>query len=401
MTGSLFKEDLLERFTKKPAGFTELREQCWNRFVQMGLPEKKGAFQYFPLSQLYGTAFGNQTATCANCEENTLVFIDGEFKPELSRLSELKDLVILPLEDAHRSYHGILSRRLSQIAAEEKDPFALLNLSLHARGAFVFIPPKAVIEQPIRSVHYISRPCFPRLQLFVGARAEVKWISTVVQDSAQPLWASLVFDAALDEGAACHLTQNYTLDAESFLFDAVRATLKKQAKFTAVTVHRGSRALRQDYKMHLIGEEAEADLSGLALLQDHQQSHVHVRMEHEAPHCRSRQHFKGVLRDHSQSSFEGKIYVHPEAQKTEAYQLNNHLILGERAIANSKPNLEIFADDVKASHGATVSQLRAEELFYLQARGISKDIAKQLLTRAFCREIVEKIPHAALRRPWQ
>ena len=400
MTGSPFNQALLERFAEKPEGFAEFRAQAWNRFVQMGLPEKKGTFQYFPLSSLYGAAYENHTSISLPCEENTLIFIDGEFKPELSRMKELRDLVILPLEEAQRSYHGILSRRLAQNATEEKDPFALLNLSLHKKGVFVFIPPKAVIKKPIRSIHYVSRPCFPRLQLFVGARAEVQWISQVVQQTQQPVWASLVLDVALDEGAQCHVTQSYQVDPESFLFDAVRATLKKQAQFTAISVHKGAKALRQDYKMQLAGEEAEAHLYGLSQLQDNQQSHVHVHMEHQAPHCRSRQHFKGVLSDHSQSSFEGKIYVHPEAQKTEAYQLNNNLILGERAIANSKPNLEIFADDVKASHGATVSQLRADELFYLQARGISQDAAKQLLTRAFCREIIEKIPHAGLRYPW-
>ncbi len=400
MTGSPFNQDLLERFAQSPAGFIEERALSRDRFLRMGLPEKRGPFQYFPLSQLYGASFRNGSAVFRGCEENTLIFLDGEFKPELSRLSNLKDLVILPLEEAQRSYHSILSRRLSQSASEEKDPFALLNLSLHNRGAFVFIPPNALIKNPIRAVHYISRPCFPRVQLFVGARARVEWISTVIQDAPQPLWSSLVFDAALDEGAEVHLTQNYTLSPESFLFDATRVALKKQARFTAVAVHKGSRALRQDYHLHLAGEEAAAELFGLSLLEDNRQAHVHVRMEHEAPHCRSRQHFKGVLRDHSQSSFEGKIYVHPEAQKTEAYQLNNHLILGERAIANSKPNLEIFADDVKASHGATVSQLRADELFYLQARGISQETAKQLLTRAFCREIIEKIPHAELRSLW-
>ncbi len=400
MTGSPFNQTLLEKFSKKPEGFAEIRAKSWDRFIQMGLPEKKGAFQYFPLSQLYSAEILDQTSTGAACEENTLVFIDGEFKPELSRLGQLKDLVILPLEEAHRSYHGILSRRFTQVSSEEKDPFALLNLALHSKGAFVFIPPKLAVKEPIRCIHYISRPCFPRVQLFVGARAEVQWISTVVQQTASPLWASVVTDVAVDEGAHCHLTQNYTINAESFLFDATRATLKKQAKFTAISVHRGSKALRQDYKMHLTGEEAEAQLLGLSLLQDNQQSHVHVLMEHEAPHCRSRQHFKTVLRDHSQSSFEGKIYVHPEAQKTEAYQLNNNLILGERAIANSKPNLEIFADDVKASHGATVSQLHADELFYLQTRGIPQDAAKHLLARAFCKEIIEKIPHADVRREW-
>ena len=293
MTGSPFNQALLERFARKPEGFAEFREESWNRFIRMGLPEKKGAFQYFPLSQLYGTSFETQTSSGAAGEENTLVFIDGEFRPDL----------VAP-ERAKRSRHSTLGRSAALLpqhpfpqaisaASQEKDPFALLNLSLHMRGAFVFIPPKALIKQPIRSIHYMSRPCFPRVQLFVGAKAQVEWISTVVQETRQPLWASLVFDAALDEGAKLHLTQTYSRRSGEFSFRRGEGRFK-EAKFTSVSVHRGSRALRQDYKMHLIGPEAEVELSGLALLQNNLQSHVHVLMEHEAPHCTSRQHFKGV-----------------------------------------------------------------------------------------------------------
>lgn len=150
--------------------------------------------------------------------------------------------------------------------------------------------------------------------------------------------------------------------------------------------------MRKDIYVQCAGENSEADLKGLTMLQDALCAHTHIVVEHTAPRTRSMQRFKGLLRDASQSGFKGKILVRPAAQKTEAYQLNAHLLLGHAAIAHSKPHLEIFADDVKASHGATVAHLEQAQLFYLKSRGIDEASAKQLLIDAFCREILDEIP---------
>lgn len=133
------------------------------------------------------------------------------------------------------------------------------------------------------------------------------------------------------------------------------------------------------------------------MLSDKRESHTHIFMEHQAPNCRSYQLFKSVLNDFSRSSFEGKIMVRQAAQKTEAFQLNNNLILNDHAHADSKPNLEIFADDVKASHGATIGQLDGDQLFYMKTRGFSDATAKNLLIYGFCEQVIEMIPLASLR----
>lgn len=162
----------------------------------------------------------------------------------------------------------------------------------------------------------------------------------------------------------------------------------------------GGKAVRQSYCIQLKGENSEVNLSGLWMLDGNRTAHTHAIVDHEAPRTRSMQRFKGVLNDHSQSSFEGKILVRAEAQKTEAYQLNNNLILSQGSIANSKPNLEVFADDVKASHGATVSQLEEEQLFYLSTRGIDPILARRLLIGGFCREMIDKISYDSLLKKW-
>jgi Fe-S cluster assembly protein SufD len=149
--------------------------------------------------------------------------------------------------------------------------------------------------------------------------------------------------------------------------------------------------VRQDFCVQLQGERAEAALNGLSLLTGSRQTHTHVLMKHEAPHTRSSQLFKTILADTSRFSFSGKIYVCREAQKTEAYQSNHNLLLSPHALAYSKPNLEIFADDVKASHGATVSKLKEDHLFYLKTRGLPMEIAKKLLVIAFGQEIIHKV----------
>lgn len=157
-----------------------------------------------------------------------------------------------------------------------------------------------------------------------------------------------------------------------------------------MSVNRGAKALRQDYRVDLVGEMADAKLSGLSLLSGLKQCSTNVLISHIAPHTTSMQLFKAVLDDFSQGSFQGEIFVAKEAQKTQAYQINKNIILGKRAIANSKPNLQIFADDVKASHGATISQLDENVLFYLKSRGVSADAAKRLLLDAFCKEITDR-----------
>jgi Fe-S cluster assembly protein SufD len=173
--------------------------------------------------------------------------------------------------------------------------------------------------------------------------------------------------------------------------------LKKESKLHSYFATFGSPGFRRDYSVALLGERSEAHLKGLTALGGKAESHIHVHMDHIAPLCQSRQFFKNVLIEKGRSSFTGKIYVRRPAQKTEAYQLNKNLLLSDLATANTKPNLEIFADDVKASHGATVAQLDEDQLFYLRTRGIPCSEAKGLLTMGFCQEILEDIPVPSLR----
>jgi Fe-S cluster assembly protein SufD len=390
-------------------GLEAVREKAWNRFLELGLPDnKQGAFQYVPLKQLYANTYHLETNHSLETQEikdriypeslqSYLVFVKGVFRPDLSDRTALpSSVVILPLADAMRTYGTLLQNRWSRFMDQESDPFTLLNLALHPGGLFVYVPPKVVLEHPIQCLHVGSSDTslsMPRVQLFAGAHAEVTWITRYAAHGLM----SHVLDLTLEEGAkvqhlvSCEANSRWNLSAE-------RVVSKANSRYHSWNTVTGGYIHRTSYQVALMGEQAEADINGLSAIKGNNQSHTHVEMQHKAPHTRSLQKFKVALDDISQSSFEGKIFVDQLAQKTQAYQLNNNLLLGTHAVANSKPTLEIFADDVKASHGATCTQVEEEQLFYLKSRGISEQTARQLLIQGFCKEMLDQIPVESVRK---
>ena len=390
---------------------TLVREKAFNHFLELGLPQKnKGPFQYVSLGSLYKESFSVEEMSlsketldsyvAAESKNSYLVFINGFLQLSLSNISALSSsLVILPLGEALRSYGTFLQNRWSKTLREEADPFVALNLALQPRGAFIYMPPKVKAASPIQCLFLTTTKdqiASPRLQLFIGSQSEINLISSTGGAG----FSNTVIDVALEERARLSYLDTalpYPGSEGGRSFSFLKATLKKESYLSALSLDPRRALTRYNYHIALSGENADASIQGIWRLKNKQQAHVQVLMKHEAPFCRSMQKFKGVLDDLSLSSFEGKIFVTQEAQKTEAYQLNNNLILGEYAVANSKPNLEIFADDVKASHGCTVSQLDKEQIFYLKSRGIPESQAKDLLVQGFIGELVEQVPYSSIK----
>ena len=397
--------------------FAPHRLKGLQKLSELGFPLKSHeAFRYVSLRELYTASFQFPasksidpqifaSAVLPECAQSHLLFVDGHFAPALSNMSAIPQAVILSLDEALKSHGSFLQNHLARLLKEETDPFAAASLALQAGGLFFYLPPKCTLSAPVQCLHVMTgkeaHVVCPRIHLVSGARSQLKWIMSTHQqysDAAHLLLPSM--DLFLEEGAFVDLA--IASDAvPSWIFETVRATLKKEANFRSVSITAGAKTVRQSYRVQLKGERSEADLNGLWMLEGNHTSHVHAIVDHLAPHTRSLQRFKGVLSGTAQSSFEGKILVRKEAQKTEAYQLNNNLLLSTGAIANSKPNLEVFADDVKASHGATVSQLDPDQMFYLNTRGIAPQNAKKLLISGFCREMIDKIPYPALVKKMQ
>lgn len=384
----------------------ELREKA--RIHCNGLDpfdRKSEAYRYLPLSRWHASSWRcsqpSQTVpTFQRPEGACLVFVNGYLRLDLSNLAAWSSSVeVLPLSQAMKSHRSLLQHRLKTGLIEETDFLAALNLYAHGEGVFIYVPPRVCLTTPLHCIYLTSNEnpiepilSSPRVHLFLGAGATLQIQvksrrEGEVSQTPLPNCLNALIDVALEEESRCILHREFRIPETEWHFSALRATLKRGAFLESTSHSLGSICTRQGDQVSLLGEGAEAQLKGLTVLDGMMQSHVHIRVDHRAPHTQSIQRFKTLLDGASQSSFEGKILVRKEAQKTQAYQLNNNLLLDDRAVANSKPNLEIFADDVKASHGVTVTQLHPDELFYLRTRGLSESIAKRLLVQGFCRDL--------------
>jgi len=394
----------------------KLRAKAWDHFLGLGLPTRKNdvyryvrlrsffANNYEPSSPLELMADDVAPYILPECRQSVVVFVNGQFSPVLSCFEGLPNRVVsISLASAMNTYGGFLNNQWTKGLKEEVDPFAAINGALHRDGFFLYLPPKTVVEQPIQLLNIIAAgtvPMFmmPRVQVFAGTQSELSIVSTQAVLSGDKYAFNMVTDIAIEEDAHVHYTQAAKrLGDKIWHFDALRAVLKANSTLKTVNVTEGSATARFDYRVALTGENGEASLNGVCMLSGKNEAHTHVLIDHQAPRCRSMQLFKGALNDTSHSAFEGKILVRQAAQKTEAFQLNNNLLLSDRANADSKPNLEIFADDVKASHGSTVGQLDKEQIFYMKTRGFTEEAAKGLLVHGFCQEVIDMIPLSSLR----
>lgn len=388
-----------------------LREKCWDHFLELGAPRKaQDAFHYVPLRKFYENSFVQASDLTLSkedlssfiypeCQNSCLVFLNGVFSKELSQVRGLpKQVIVLSLKEALRSYGSFINLRISNHLKED-DALCALNAALYPEGAFVFVPAKVEIETPLQCLYIMQGGAeglaviSPRMHIFMGKGSKMRYIESSNALSNDPFWVNGCVDAVLEEGSSLErISLSHSLPKAAWQFSSLRALLKKESRFFSVTASAALNAAREDIRVNLSEEQASCELYGIGMLQGLQETHTNIRVDHMGPNTRSLQRYKSVLKDFSKTSFQGKIYVDKIAQKTEAYQLNNNLVLGDRAIANSRPNLEIFADDVKASHGATISQLDEASLFYLKARGITQEMANDLLVRGFCKEILDLIP---------
>ncbi len=360
------------------------RRKAWEKFVSMGFPTKKvEAFRYVSLKKLF---------EADPFQEKKVEFL----------YDKVKNLVILPLHQAKSSYSPLLNKRDEIFLCEEKDPFFFLNHALYNQGLFIYVPPDVSFSKPLYLTSLLD--CLsplnmghPKVEIFVGKGAQLKVITKLKTNGTHPFWLNSNFNVTVEENGSYSHLDMVDCFPHSWEFCSIQAELKRNSSLSYFCLNRGALVSRRHLRVSLEGENCQAYLSGAFLLSQALEGHTHVHVNHKAPHTRSHQFFRNVLSGNARSSFEGKIFVEKEAQKTEAYQLNNNLILSKRAAAFSKPNLEIFADDVKASHGATISKPNSNELFYLRSRGLSQKEGYRHIVKGFCLEPTENISFPFLR----
>ena len=323
---------------------------------------------------------------------SSMVFINGHFDPKMSNAPGLN---LTTFEKAKTTYGAFLKNRRQQLLKSEKDPLALINLALSETGAFLYLPPNTIVENPLQVVFASSCKIpnailNPALQIFIGKNSKLDIIFSYVDLDIAPIFNNQFVDLVIEEGAQVR-SQNLSQSRSTMHFETFRAKLKKNSSYEHLFITNGADTYRSDFDISLEGENGYANIYGLAMLEGEKEANINVTLRHLEPHCQSKQLIKTVLNGKSRSIFNGKIYIDAKAYKTNADQKNNNLLLSPEAVAKSNPTLEIFADDVKASHGATFGQIDKNSLFYLKSRGLSEENAKELLVEAFCAEIKEKI----------
>jgi Fe-S cluster assembly protein SufD len=365
-----------------------------------------------PLTRLKFKPASDGSEVAAECVQQALfgtlpayrlIFVNGRFVPGLSSGGELpagvtvKNLAAAMAEDS-----ALIERHLAQQATGEGDGFTALNNATFRDGGFLHLAAGTILEQPVHLL-FISTANDP------GATSQARNLfiaddnsqATVLESYASTADSVYFTNVVTEVVAGDHtVLEHVKVQDESLLayhIAALHAKLGRASNFASHSFALGAKLSRNNIRTHLAGEGLEAILNGLYLTRDEQLADHHMIVEHAQPNCASHEYFNGILDDKSKGVFHGRIYVHPVAQKTDAKQTNKNLLLSEHATADTKPQLEIYADDVKCTHGATVGQLNDESIFYLRSRGLAPDTARRMLIHAFAGEIIERIKHEGAR----
>lgn len=367
----------------------ELRRAAMERFLSLGFPTLRNEEWRFTnlapfLKEPYAAASRPKFELVERQGGAGIVFMDGWFMPELSVAPEGVQLHSLP----HAS-----NAELGRSADFEKNALVALNTALFADGASIRIPDGTVLDQPISILHAASaerrQASYPRVLVIAGRDVQARIVEYFASTGEQ--FTCAVTEIAAAEGAHVEHYKIQMESAQALHFGHLAARQGRSTSVASFNVALGAALARNEIAAALDGEGAECTLNGLYVTSGRQHVDNYTTLEHIAPHTASRELYKGVLDGASRAVFHGRIVVRPEAQKTDAIQRNRNLLLSKEAVVNTKPQLEIYADDVRCTHGATVGQVDEDAVFYLRSRGIPRGEARSLLTFAFAGEITEQI----------
>jgi Fe-S cluster assembly protein SufD len=365
-------------------------------------------WKYTPLQALQKTPFQNASGALhplpvdllLDVDATRLVFVNGVLDAGASTMGQ--NGVVL-FSAASPEQQALIARHLGTIATTQRHLFATLSNALAGEGVLVHVPRGAVWEKPVYIVH-VSVPelapalVSPRLLVVVEDSAQVELIEHFASDAqAQNGFVNSL--AEIHCGAnACVQHYRINLEQEHLLhIGGVHVDLWRDARYQGFTLAEGSTLKRLDYQITHQGAGASAVLDGVYLPRHQQLLDYHTNVEHKAPHCTTAEVFRGIVADDARAVFNGRIHIHPHAQKTLAELNNRTLLTSDRAEIDTKPELEIYADDVKCAHGATVSQIDADALFYLRSRGLTLEQARSMLSFGFINEMLQGIAQPAVR----
>ena len=411
-----FEKDGARRF---PAWVGGLRRAGMSGFTALGFPTPRlEDWKYTnvgPIAQLQFTPVMNPSPaglTAADAARfmfaglggSRLVFVNGHFAPELSAISKHPGGVRLgSLATAISADADIVQPHLGSHASAADHAFRALNTAFFADGAFIFVPKNVVVEEPVHLVFVGAAGkggtvAHPRNLIVAEAGSRLKVIESYVSAGATPGLTNAVTEIAVGGDADVEHCKFQDESLETFHVATIQSSLARGSRFTSHSVSIGARIARNDINTVMTGEGVECVLNGLYIASGSQLVDHHMVVDHAQPRCASHEFFHGILGGQSRGVFNGKILVRPGAQQTDAKQTNRNLLLTDDATVDTKPQLEIFADDVKCTHGATVGRLDEDAIFYLRSRGIGHSAARRMLTQAFASNILGRISIPPVRK---
>lgn len=415
------KEAFLKQFdvfSQKQNGYAYLqriRQEALSSFKEQGFPGNKNEeYKYthitraleknFDLSDIekaYRAHPGVQEQMSkllmAETEANLLVFVNGQFSKELSKIvSPQQELIVQPFSEAYEENSALIEQHWGRYADHKSDAFVALNTAFAHEGLFIRVPKGKVVEAPIL-VYFISdttqdKGIFQSRNLYlVEENSQVNLAESFHTIGENPGYQNVVSEIVVDQNAVVNYHKIEIEGSKTYHTGTTQVVQTAQSLFNAITVSLSGAMIRNNLNVVLDAEGCEAHMFGLYMLD--QDTHVdnHTMVDHRLPNSFSNESYKGIMDDRSRGVFNGKIYVRPGAQKTNAFQSNMNILLTDDASVDTKPQLEIWADDVKCSHGATTGQINEDQLFYLRTRGLSEEQARAILLKAFASDVIQNI----------
>lgn len=417
-TTSFFKEHFDKLQLKdSDSGLDAIRKRAFRRFNEKGIPASRNEeWKYTRIGSLFNTEYSfpltpeniseedlNGVRLAGYEQANELIFVNGIFSDSLSTVRS-RELIVQPLEQAAKNeYKDIVSAHLGHSSKYLNDGINALNTAFVHGGIFMYVKKGKVTEHPVYIYHISDARAAnifsqPRSLIYIGENAQVQLVETSSTIGMGESFINGVMEIAVEKDS---VLEYYTIQNDAAHTNQVSTTHIRQvgkSYIHAVTISMNGGIVRNNLNVVMDADQAEAHLYGLYFLKG--QSHVdnHTVVDNVKPNCYSNELYKGIINDSATAVFNGKIFVQPNAQKTNAYQSNKNILLSDTASVNTKPQLEIFADDVKCSHGCTVGRLNEEGLYYLRSRGISETMARALLIHAFAVDILERIKPLPIRK---
>ena len=377
-------------------GFPKLSDEDW-RFTNVA-PIAKLNFQLAAPAAVNGAESKLlDEAAFTKLPGQRLVFVNGFFCAKLSSLKPVSGGVrIENLSAALVKDSALIEKHLGKYAHTASNTFAALNQALFTDGAFIFVPQGVAVAEPVQLIYISSaknsgETILPRNLVIAEANSKLTVVESYLATGNVAYFTNAVTEIFAGENANVEHVKLQDEAADAYHIATIAGEFGRASNVSVHSIALGAKISRNNIRTNLAGEGLECILNGLYLTKDEQLADHHMIVEHAQPHCASHEYFNGILDDKSKGVFHGRILVREIAQKTDAKQTNKNLLLSDDATADTKPQLEIYADDVKCTHGATIGQLNPESIFYLRSRGMGKDTARQMLIHAFAGEIIERI----------